>query len=206
MTEFLAQQVPESVVGASDVLQLVLVIVVSMFAIVLAYHAMQRPRLVLVETPEGEWRASRRDIVRYALSMPILLLLWAGGLELILLLTNNGLTGQQITAVSLAIVISVRIWAHISREHAHELAKSIPLTIVTLLIVTSTGWRSPDQLEETFEQWFTTRLTGPAIGLLVVTEFVICAVWYWVGTRWLHPRGRHVPGLSEPVRPTTATG
>jgi hypothetical protein len=204
MTELLAQQAPRSLVGASDILTFVVIIVVSMFAIVASYHAMQRPRLVLTETPDGRWRAGRRDIVQYVISMPVLLLLWAAGLELILVFTNNGLSGQQITVVAMAIVISVRIWAHISREHAHELAKSVPLTIVTLLIVTSTGWRSTDQLQETLDQWTSTELTGPALALLVLTEFVICAVWYWVGTRWLHPRGRNVPGLSEPVRTPTA--
>jgi hypothetical protein len=159
---------------------------------------MQRPRLVVTRTPDGRWRARRRDIVKYAVSMPILLLLWAAGLELILVFTNNGLTGQQITAVSMAVVIAVRIWAHISLEHAHELAKSIPLTIITLLIVTSTGWRSTDQIGETLIEWSSTDLTGPALGLLIATEFVICTAWYWLGTRWLHGRGRRVPGLGEP--------
>jgi hypothetical protein len=187
------------VVHAGDVLELVAVLVVSMVAIVLAYRAMQRPRLVLHPVAPRRYRARRRDVVQYAVSMPLLLTLWTTSLELILIFTNNGLSAAEVTSVSSAIVVAVRLFAHLSHEHAHELAKSIPLTIVTLLIVTSNGWRSEDGLFELGRDLDRTDVTLPAILVVIGAEFLICAVWYWGGVRWWYERGHDVPGLPRQV-------
>jgi hypothetical protein len=184
-----------SIVGAPEVLSFVGVLLVSMLAIVAAYHAMQRPRLVLHEVAPAQWRARRRDFWQYVVSMLVLLPLWTAGLQIILLYTNNGLTGQEISTISMSIVLAVRVLAHVSREHAHELAKSIPLTIVTLLIVTSSGWRTGSAFDSTLHDWLNTQLSGPASIIVLVGEFVIAAVWYWLGVRWWYPRGHDVPGL-----------
>jgi hypothetical protein len=187
--------VAASIVSAPEVLTFVAVLLVSMLAIVAAYHAMQRPRLVLHEVTPVQWRARRRDFWQYVVSMLVLIPLWTAGLQIILLFTNNGLTGQEISAISLSIVLAVRVLAHVSREHAHELAKSIPLTIVTLLIVTSSGWRTGSAFDSTLHDWLNTQLSGPASIIVLVGEFVIAAVWYWLGVRWWYPRGHDVPGL-----------
>ncbi len=180
---------------AGDVLQLVAVLVVAMVAIVLAYRAMQRPRLVLHESAPGQFRARRRDFWQYVVSIPLLMTLWMGALELILLFTNNALTATEIGVVAVAIVVAVRLFAHVSHEHAHELAKSVPLTIVTLLIVTSNGWRTGADFDRTVEEWLRTSTTGPTDLVLVGSEFLIAVLWYWVGVRWWYVRGHDVPGL-----------
>ena len=189
----MAESVPH--VNAPDVLWLVVLIVISMLAIVASYHAMQRPRLVLHEQPPGQWRARRRDFWQYVVSMPLLMTVWAIGVQAILLFTNNGLDGKTVVAISLALVIAVRMFAHISREHAHELAKSVPLTIVTLLIITSTGWRTGPEFDRALHELTTTQISGPSVMFLIASEFVIAALWYWIGVRWWYPRGRNVPGL-----------
>jgi hypothetical protein len=185
----------EHFVYAGEVVQLTAIIVVAMIGIVIAYKAMQRPRLVVTEVEPGVWRARRRDAWQYAISIPFLLLAWTAALDVVLLLTNNGLSGQEVSAVAVAIVVSVRVLAHVSHEHAHELAKAIPLTIVTLLIVTSNGWRTQDDWDRTVRDWATTDLTDGTTALLVGTELVIVALWYWVGVRWWWPRGHDVVGL-----------
>ena len=188
-------------VDAAYLAELVAIIVVSMLAIVAAYHAMQRPRLVLREGDDGTWRPTRRDFWQYVASMPFLMLLWAMGLQIILLFTNNGLTGHEIVAIAMALVIAVRILAHVSREHSHELAKSVPLTIITLLIVTSSGWRSGADFDRVAEDLSRTQVSVPSLLLLVLSEFVIAALWYWAGVRWWYPRGHDVPGLPRHARP-----
>ena len=196
MTTAVGSDAPnELFVHAGDVLQLVGILVVAMVAIVLAYHAMQRPRLVLRETAPEQFRAGRRDFWQYVVSIPFLMTLWMGALELILLFTNNALTATEIGAVSVAIVVAVRLFAHVSGEHAHELAKSIPLTIVTLLIVTSNGWRTGAEFDSTLQAWLRTTTTGPTDLVLIGGEFLIAALWYWVGVRWWYVRGHDVPGL-----------
>lgn len=186
-------------VTAGDVLQLVAILVVSMVAIVLAYRAMQRPRLVLHPVSPHRYRARPRDVVQYVVSMLVLIVLWTAALQLILIFTNNGLTAVEITAVSSAIVVAVRLFAHLSHEHAHELAKSIPLTIVTLLIVTSNGWRPDEALDSLGRELDRTEVTVPANLVVVGAEFLICALWYWVGVRWWYARGHDVPGLPRQV-------
>ena len=196
-----AAQVPNQVlVHATDVLQMVGVLVASMVAIVMAYHAMQRPRRVLHEVAPGRYRARRRDFWQYVVSMPLLLFLWTGVLEVILLFTNNALTAEEIGVTSVAIVVSVRLLAHVSHEHAHELAKSIPLTIVTLLIVTSNGWRTGEEFDRVLHDFVNTEITGPTELVLIGGEFAIAALWYWMGVRWWYERGRDVPGLPRRAR------
>ncbi|MFN8157256.1 MAG: hypothetical protein U0R68_07550 [Candidatus Nanopelagicales bacterium] len=186
---------PEHFVHAGDVLVRVAILVVAMLASVAAYHAMQRPRLVVSEVEPGLWRAKRRDVVQYVISIPWLLLLWMAGLELVLVFTNNGLSGPDVSAIAVAIVIAVRILAHVLHEHAHELAKTVPLTIVTLWVITANGLRSFD--DATFTDWNRTALTGPTELLLVGTEFVVCALWYWVGVRWWWPKGHDLIGMPK---------
>lgn len=183
---------PEHFVHATDVLVKVAILVVAMLASVAAYHAMQRPRLVVSEVEPGIWRAKRRDVIQYVISIPLLLVLWMAGLELVLVFTNNGLSGPDVSVIAVAIVIAVRILAHALREHAHELAKTVPLTIVTLWVITANGIRVDDQ---TLSDWDRTALTGPTELLLVGTEFVVCALWYWVGVRWWWPKGHDLIGM-----------
>lgn len=185
---------PEHFVHAGDVLIKVAILVVAMLASVAAYHAMQRPRLVVSEVEPGSWRAERRDVIQYVISIPWLLLLWMAGLELVLVFTNNGLSGPDVSVIAVAIVIAVRILAHALREHAHELAKTVPLTIVTLWVITANGIRVDDR---TLADWDRTALTGPTELLLVGTEFVVCALWYWVGVRWWWPKGHDLVGMPK---------
>ena len=182
-------------VHAGDVLQLTAILVGSMVAIVAAYRAMQRPRLVLHATAPGQYRARRRDFWQYVVTAPLLMVLWSSALELILLFTNNGLTATEIGVTAVSIVVAVRLFAHLSHEHAHELAKSIPLTIVTLLIVTSNGWRTGAEFDRTVQEWLRTTTSGPTDLVLIGGEFLIAALWYWVGVRWWYVRGHDVPGL-----------
>ncbi len=188
---------PEHFVYASDVLYWVSLILVSMVAIVASYHAMQRPRLVVSEVETGSWRARRRDVVKYLLATPFLLFIWTAGLELILLFSNNGLDGVQVSLIAVSLVIAGRILAHVAHEHAHELAKTVPLTVVTLLLITSNGRRTGEELEQTFRDWDVTALSGNSELLLVGTEFAVCALWYWVGVRWWWPRGHDVVGMPK---------
>lgn len=188
-----AQQ--EFVVHAGDVLELVALLVVTMVAVVSGYRAMQRPRLVVRVDEQGRYRARPSDVVKYTVSMPFLIMLWFLALTLILVFTNNGLTGPRVLVVSAGIIIAARLLAHLSHEHAHELAKSVPLTIVTLLIVTSNGWRADDSLNRLASELDRTEITGSTMLLLIGSEFLVCAVWYWVGVRWWYVRDHDVPGL-----------
>jgi len=185
-----------SVVSATDILLFVVLLLVSMLAIVASYHAMQRPRLVLHEVADGQFRAGRRDFWQYVASMPVLLLLWVQGLVLILLFAKNDLTGSEVYAVATAIVIAARILAHVSHEHSHELAKSVPLTIVTLLVITG-SWRGGDNFDQVVSDFQRTDVSFPVLLLPLLVEFAVAAAWYWLGVRWWWHRGYDVVAMPE---------
>jgi hypothetical protein len=187
--------VTPATVGAEEILLTAGLIAVAMLAAVTSYRGMQRPRLVLTEVEEGaQFRAARGDVIRYAVAAPFLILGWNLLLLVILIVAANSLTGDSIVVVSSAIVLAARAFAHISPERSHELAKTVPLTLVTLVLI-SGGLRDQASLEAIADELGNLTITPQATLLLLVAEYVFTAAWYWIGVRWLWPRGRDVPGL-----------
>ena len=99
-------------VTAPDVIALSLTIIIAMFVAVVGYRAIQRPRIVLTETPDGQWRASRRDVIQYLISIPFLLTAWNLFLLMILLSGNNWLSARESLIVADSVIIAARILAH----------------------------------------------------------------------------------------------
>ena len=182
-------------VGATDILLTAGLIAIAMLAAVTSYRGMQRPRLVLTEMPDGDgFRAARGDVVRYAVAAPFLILFWNLLLVVILIIAANSLTGDAIIVVSSGVVLAARAFAHISPERSHELAKTVPLTLVTLVLI-SGGLRDQASLNEIADEIGALTITPQATLLLIVAEYLVTLAWYWVGVRWLWPRGQDVPGL-----------
>ncbi|MFN8169726.1 MAG: hypothetical protein U0S36_13210 [Candidatus Nanopelagicales bacterium] len=194
MPTTLLAAVEPATVGAEEILLTAGLIAVAMLAAVTSYRGMQRPRLVLTEESEGTFRAARGDVVRYALAAPFLILGWNLLLIVILIIAANSLTGDAIVVVSSAIVLAARAFAHVSPERSHELAKTVPLTLVTLVLI-SGGIRDQASLEEIADEIGALSITPQATVLLLVAEYLVTLAWYWLGVRWLWPRGKDVPGL-----------
>jgi hypothetical protein len=190
----LAAATAETVVGAEDILAIAALLVIAMLAAVSSYRGMQRPRLVLTETEPGVFRAANSDVVRYLVAIPFLLMAWNFLLIIVLIIAANELTGDRIVVVAAAIVLAARVFAHLSPERSHELAKTVPLTLVTLVLI-SGGIRDDTSLENIAEEFGRTSYTPQALLLLLAAELVVTALWYWVGVRWWWPRGHDVPGL-----------
>jgi hypothetical protein len=190
----LAVVADEAVVGAQEVVGIALLLVIAMLAAVASYRGMQRPRVVLTQVAPDAFRAARGDVARYLISIPFLLLSWNLVLSVVLIVAANELTGDRIVVVSAAVVLAARVFAHISPERSHELAKTVPLTLVTLVLITG-GIRAEASLENIVDEFARTSFTPQAIALLLAAELVVTALWYWVGVRWWWPRGHDVPGL-----------
>ena len=187
-------------VTAPDVIALSLTIIIAMFVAVVGYRAIQRPRIVLTETQDGQWRASRRDVIQYLISIPFLLTAWNFFLLMILLSGDNWLNARQSLIVADSVIIAARILAHVSPERSHELAKSVPLTLVTLLLI-SGGVRTPKEIVAIFDQWTRADISGPAQAVMYICEFGAAALWYWLGVRYPWQRGFRVPGMPVPPNP-----
>jgi len=187
-------------VTAPEIILLTVTIIAAMFVAVAGYRAMQHPRIVLTQVSEGQWRARRRDVIQYLVSIPFLLVAWYLFLLLILLSGNNWLNGAESLIVATSVIAAARVLAHISPERSHELAKSVPLTLVTLLLI-SGGLRGPKEIVAILDQWVHTDISGPAQALLLICELGTTALWYWVGVRYLWSRGFRVPGMPPPTNP-----
>jgi hypothetical protein len=184
----------ELVVGASDIIEIATLLALAMLAAVASYRGMQRPRIILTEVAPGAFRAARSDLVRYLVTIPFLLLSWNLVLTGVLIVAANELTGDRVIVVAASVVLAARVFAHLSPERSHELAKTVPLTLVTLVLI-SGAIRSEASLENILSEFERTSYTPQAVGLLLVAELIVTALWYWVGARWWWPRGHNVPGL-----------
>jgi hypothetical protein len=138
--------------------------------------------------------ARPRDVALYLVSIPVLIAFWVFWLIVILLVGVNSLSGARIVVVACAVVLATRGLAHVHLEHAHELAKNIPLTLVTLVLI-SGALRNPDSLVSVIDQMQATSISTQVTLLLVVGDVALTGAWYWIGVRRLAPRGWNVPGI-----------
>jgi hypothetical protein len=184
-------------VSATEVLVEAAILLVAMVVAVAVYHGMQRPRLRLVpdnDVVTARWRVTTRDVIQYAVAIPILILAWSLALITVLAASPTNLSAPRIVIVASAIVLAARVLAHTRAELAHELAKTIPLTLVALILIGGQV-RDLDGLRTLVEDFGRTSESAAAALLLVAADYAITATWYWVGVRQLAPRGTRVPGV-----------
>lgn len=182
-------------VSALDVIALATGIALMTMLAVLMWRAMQRPRLRLVwDDSRDRWTTTRRDIVQYVLSVPVLVFAWYYYLLLILLIAPNRLTAFKLALAPAALILAARFLAHVWKEAAHNLAKTVPLVIVTTVLLTLTV-KSDADAALLFTDGHDVSLTWPSMILLVVADYVFTAAWFFWGARWRAMRGRRVPGI-----------
>lgn len=162
------------------------VIGVAAFASYLVYRSMDHPRLALTPTPEGP-RATRRDVVLYAVTTPLLIVLWWLFFFVVLLVNANEINAAQLVIFPVALIIAIRTLAFVAPGAAHELAKVIPIALVAFVILDG-NIRSEAEIEELMDAVAEIQLTGPALLLLFAYDYVITAIWYWGWIRWGQPR------------------
>ena len=103
------------------------------------YRGMQHPRLDLTERVGAPPTFSVRAFWRYAATPVLLDPLWLMSILTILVLASNRGTGirpgNELIIAAAVIVGASRLLAHVNLEAAHELAKSVPLTVVSLFLI-----------------------------------------------------------------------
>lgn len=172
--------------GVEEILFWTLVIVIAGVLAYIVYRAMERPRLRLTQTPEG-LRATRRDVILYAVTIPFLVFLWWNFFSAILLFADTNLNVLELASVPAGIVLAARFLAHVNQRIAHEIAKAVPLTIITLIIVTG-SIRGAENIYRIVEDSSQMVITGGAWVFILVADYVITATWYWGYIRWWQPR------------------
>ena len=163
-----------------------LIIGVAAWISFLVYRAMDHPRLVLHSTPEG-LRAAPRDVIQYAISMPILVFLWWSFFFAVFLINENHINVAQLFIFPSALIISIRALAFLSPVTARELGKVLPVALVAFVILDG-SIRTEAELEEMLEQIDLIDTDLLVIPMVLFADYVFTAIWYWGWIRWGQPR------------------
>lgn len=162
-----------------------LLIGVTAWVAFMIYRAMDHPRLVLTATPDG-LRAMPRDVVQYAVSMPILIALWWMFFWLVFLLSENHLGLLQLFVFPSALIVSIRAFAFLSPVTARELGKIIPVALVAFIILEG-KIRSLQEIEEFIQELDLLNIDFWAILFVLMVDYLFTLIWYWGWIRWAGP-------------------
>jgi hypothetical protein len=120
--------------------------------------------------------------------MPLMMLIWMGSLILILSIAADGRTAEDIALAVAAVIGAVRVLAHLTPEGAHELGKTVPLAVLSIILLgVSTDPTTWD------ERWTALEASSDALDTqyltLLVLDVVVTALWYWrVMATWKEER------------------
>ncbi|MDA9913186.1 hypothetical protein N9D66_01885, partial [Candidatus Nanopelagicales bacterium] len=161
---------------------------------VVVYRAMERPRLVLTQTSDGP-RAQRSDIVKYVLSIPILVLSWVSFFGIIIFVAPVQSSARTQLLMPIAIVIAIRLLAHVNLSGAYHLSSVLPMVILASLVL-GEGLPDETELQRLFDESQGLEVTLPAVLSVYVLEFLFTFAWYWA-KRWQFARRRSVVGAEN---------
>lgn len=151
----------------------------------LVYRAMDHPRLVLTQTPDGP-RALLPDVAKYAVSMPFLIVLWWAFFFIVFLINDNHINAVQLFVFPSALIVSIRALAFLSPVTARELGKVLPVALVAFVILDG-SLRNPAEVEEMLEQAFEIDTDDLVIVFVLFVDYLFTAIWYWGWIRWGQP-------------------
>lgn len=103
------------------------------------YRGMQRPRLELTFHSQDPPTVTGAAVLRYLVTPLFLIPSWFTVILIILVLAagrGSGIRpGNELVIATAVVVGASRLLAYINREGAHELAKSVPLTLLSLILI-----------------------------------------------------------------------
>lgn len=191
-------------VSGFELLGYIAVAAVAILVLRSIYRGMQRPRLALNYHDDRPPTTSAAAIARYAVTPFLLIPLWYASILGILVLAANrgqGLRpGQELLIAAGVVVGGSRLLAHVNLEGAHELAKSVPLTMVSIIIISGTVI----SLDAFLVTSYLLALNLVAIAYFVVWLAALDAVFtfgwlLWRRAEW-HHQHRRAPDEGEAAR------
>jgi hypothetical protein len=150
------------------------------------WRGMQQPRLRLEETPGG-LRTTWRSTVYYIVTAPFLVSVWWIFFFVILFLAPGTRSPVTLLLMPLALIMAVRLLAHISELAAYHLGNVVPMVVIAAILL---GNSLPDEetAEEMFDSLGSVKFTYGAALVVFVAEYVFAIIWYfWKTRRAGHP-------------------
>lgn len=144
------------------------------------YRTMQVPRLFIGHHPDtGRPTLSWKAVVRYVVMTPIMVTWWYMVIVIILSLAAPTRTAEQVAVGAAAVVGAARLLAHIMPEASHELGKTIPLAVITIILISGIG-QSLESWGATLEDFdYNTGLLNTYFYALIALDFLITGWWLW---------------------------
>lgn len=161
-------------------------LVVAVGILLWIYRSMQAPRLYLVvDQATGEPKTTWQSIVRYLVLTPIVMGIWFYAILTILLFATANRAGDSLVIAAAVVVGSSRVLAHISPEASHELGKTVPLAVLSIILISGIA-SNENQLTHIAEEFDkNVDVLDSYYWGLVMLDVVITAVWYFaVRSRW----------------------
>lgn len=153
----------------------------------LAYRTMDRPRLPVIREPNRAPRVIWQGVVRYAVMTPVLVTFWMLVLVVLIATVAQQRGPNAVLIAACSVIAGARLLAHVNTEIATELAKTVPIVILSVLII---GGQVVG-----VERFFETLLDVPVdaadtyfVGL-VVWDYLLTGLWFWRQRREWHREG-----------------
>lgn len=179
-----------------DVVFLALGMALLMWLLWLVYRTMQVPRLPVNFSADRAPNATWLGVLRYLITTPFMVMFWMLVLLGLLSFAAQSRSAPEIAITATAVVGGARLLAHMNEDLAHELAKTIPIIILGLILVGG-SFTSEDQWGEVAQG-----LTGEYLPIvdtyvtaLIVFDVVVTGIWFvLVRWRWLRRHRRELDG------------
>ncbi|MEI2717350.1 MAG: hypothetical protein V9E98_10195 [Candidatus Nanopelagicales bacterium] len=175
--------------GPSDVVFLAAGMALFAAILWLVYRTMQHPRLPVIRSDTAAPRANWAGVLRYVVTIPIMMCFWLLALFLLLSAAAIERTAEEVVVASVAIVGGARLLAHTNEAIAHELAKTVPIAILGFLLIGG-GFAGVEQ----FEQILSTApgdLMDSYLVALICFDVLLTAIWFVVlRLRWFRLQRR----------------
>ena len=185
--------------GASDVVWFAVAMAIVASLLWISYRTMQHPRLPVISRADKPPLVTFPGVARYALTIPFMVAFWQGVLVTLLAAAAKDRSGVQIVIAASAVIGGARLLAHINQEIAHELAKAVPITILSFIIIGS-GFTGFEGFLRSFEQVPLELIDSYWFGL-IMWDIALTTLWFAaLQIRWRRQNRRvETTGTSEGV-------
>ena len=144
------------------------------------YRTLDTPRLPLNRPADGVPFATWPGVLRYAVTTPFMVTFWFGAVVLLISVGTDTRDGAGVALAAAAVVGGARIVAHVSRDLANEIAKTVPIAILTFIVV---GGGATDASLETIGASLDAGMLLRYWTALILLDAVVTAVWFLVQRR-----------------------
>ena len=161
------------------------------------YRGMQHPRLALQEHPDAPPSVRWPAVRRYLWTPLVLIPLWyLAILAVLVVAANRGGTVRpplELVVAAAVVVGASRLLAHVNLEAAHELAKSVPLTLISLILISGQTVSLMGAVVLTLSLFLLGGSVVVTLFWLAVCDAVITFTWFFYQRRAWRRRDKREP-------------